>query len=116
MTTKQTIDGYFDSLKRGNGWQSFFADDMTFTSFTSPVNQVHGKDAYLEATKRFYGSIQSMQVRDVLVDGNRACAFTHYNLAGPNGPFTSDVAEVFEVKDGKIGSFAIYFDSAPFPK
>jgi ketosteroid isomerase-like protein len=57
-----------------------------------------------------------MQVRDVLVDGNRAVAFTHYNLGGPNGPFTSDVAEVFEVKDGKIGSFAIYFDSAPFQK
>jgi hypothetical protein len=41
---------------------------------------------------------------------------THYDLRGPAGPFTSDVAEVFTIRDGKIHSFDIYFDSAPFPK
>ena len=28
----------------------------------------------------------------------------------------TNVAEVFRVSDGKIVSFDIYFDSAPFPK
>jgi len=117
MTTKETIDGYFDALRQGNGWQSFLSDAMTFTSFTSPVKQLAGKDAYLQATKRFYSTINSVQVREVLVDNGRACAFTHYELQPPGGqPFTSDVAELFTVRDGKIDSFAIYFDSAPFPK
>lgn len=31
-------------------------------------------------------------------------------------PFASDVAELFTVRDGKIDSFAIYFDTAPYPK
>jgi len=36
--------------------------------------------------------------------------------AAPGPAFTSDVAEVFYVVDGKIGSFDVYFDSAPFPR
>ncbi len=52
-----------------------------------------------------------------MVDGDKACALTRYQLRPPNGnAFTSDVAELFTVKNGKIDSFAIYFDSAPFPK
>ena len=51
MTTKTTIEGYFASLKQKKGWDSFLADDMVFTSFTSPVKQVTGKAAYLESTK-----------------------------------------------------------------
>jgi ketosteroid isomerase-like protein len=40
-----------------------------------------------------------------------------YELQPPVGPaFSSDVAEIFGVQDGKITSFEIYFDSAPFAK
>lgn len=53
----------------------------------------------------------------MIVDGEKACAFTRYELQAPNGGrFTSDVAELFTVKDGRIETFSIYFDSAPFPK
>ena len=117
MTTRETVEGYLNCLNRKKGWESFLSDEMVFTSFTSPVKQVTGKDAYLEATKRFYSSIRSMTLKDVLIDGENACAQTHYQLQTPNGDtFTTDVAEVFWVKNGKIHSFAIYFDSAPFPK
>ena len=52
-----------------------------------------------------------------MTDGDRAVALTRYQLGGPGGAsFSSDVAEVFSVANGKITSFAIYFDSAPFPK
>jgi ketosteroid isomerase-like protein len=118
MNTRQTVERYFDQLKRHSGWEALLADDMTFTSFTIPNKRVDGKVSYLEATKRFYSTIARVEVRELLVDGDRACAFTHYDLQPPNGgpAFQSDVAEVFSVKDGKIGSLGIYFDSAPFPK
>ena len=117
MATAETIQGYFKSLKQGKDWQSFLADDMTFTSYTSPVKKITGKDAYLEATKRFYSSIVSMEVRDIMVDDERALALTHYELKHPGGTtFSSDVAEIFTVKNGKIKTLEIYFDSAPFPK
>jgi ketosteroid isomerase-like protein len=61
--------------------------------------------------------ITALEVRDLLVDGHKACALTRYELQPPAGPaFASDVAEVFEVRDDKISSFDIYFDSSPFPK
>ena len=116
MSTRTTIEQYFEHLKSRSGWEASLADDMVFTSFTSPPREVRGKAAYLESTKRFYGSIQSMDVRQLTVDGDRAVALTRYQLRGPTGDFTSDVAEAFGVANGKIVSFGIYFDTAPFPK
>lgn len=117
MTTEETIQGYFNALKQKAGWESFLSEDMLFTSFTSPNKQVTGKGAYLEATKRFYSMITSFEVRDVVISGEKACALTRYQLQSPTGnTFASDVAEIFTVKKGKINSFAIYFDSSPFPK
>jgi ketosteroid isomerase-like protein len=118
MTTRATIERYFDRLASRGDWESVFADDMTFTSYTSPVREVKSKTAFLSATKRFYSSIGSVQVRELTVDADRAVALTRYEIRPPNGsaPFTSDVAEIFRVKDDAISSLEIYFDSAPFPK
>ncbi|MCI0413808.1 nuclear transport factor 2 family protein [bacterium] len=117
MTTKDAIQGYFDSLKQKKGWESFLSDDMTFTSFTSPVKQVTGKNAFLDSTKRFYSMVVSFEIRDIMIAGEKAVVLTRYELQPPGGNiFISDVAEIFAVKDGKIDSFAIYFDSSPFPK
>ena len=117
MTTRETLEVYFSSLERKKDWQSFLADDMAFTSFTSPARQLGGRAAYLEGTRRFYSMITAMKVKELIVDGERACALTHYQLQPPSGPaFGSDVAEVFRVKAGKITSFDIYFDTAPYPK
>src|SRR2546422_11199765 len=103
MTTRETIQGYFNSLQLKKGWEAFLSDDMTFTSFTSPIKQVRGKGAYLEATKRFYSMITAMEVRNLMVDGDNACAFTRYELQPPGGPaFSSHVAEAFGARDGKV--------------
>ena len=117
MTTRETIQSYFESLKGKSGWDAFLSDEMVFTSFTSPIKHVTGKVAYLETTKRFFSMIKALEVKAILVDGDRACALTRYMLQGPDGTaFESQVAELFEVRDGRIRSLDIYFDSAPFPK
>jgi ketosteroid isomerase-like protein len=117
MTTRETIQAYFSGLAQKKDWESFLSDDMTFTSFTSPVKRVNGRTAFLESTKRFYSMITAVEVNALIVDGDQACALTGYALEPPVGPpFHSDVAEVFRVRDGKITSFDIYFDTAPFPK
>ena len=104
METRSVIQGYFDALGRREGWQPWLADDMEFTSFTSPVKQINGKVAYLQATQRFYGSIRKAELRQLLVEGDRACALTRYEIQPANGApaFTSDVAEFFTVRSGKI--------------
>lgn len=115
MTTRQTIEEYFHALSKGPGWQGFLADGVTFISHTSPMKRVTGRDAFIESTKGFYSMIESFEVREVIVDGDRACAATRYSLQPPRGdPFTCDVAELFAVEGDEIVSFEIYFDSAPF--
>lgn len=117
MSTRHTIESYFDKLKHGSDWESLLADDMAFISYTSPVRKLQTKATFLSGTKGFYDSIRSMEVGHVLVDGARALVTTRYELQRPGAAaFRSDVAELFEVRDGKITEFAIYFDSAPFPK
>ena len=117
MSTRETVQSYFDALQQQAGWEAFLAEGMTFTSHTSPPKQVEGKAAYLEATRRFYSMIASVEVRELLVDGVQACVLTSYQLRPPVGaPFTSDVAEIFTVKANKINGLAIYFDTAPYPK
>jgi hypothetical protein len=69
----------------------------------------------VESTKGFYSMIESLELRRLIVEGNRACALTRYLLQPPVGePFRCDVAELFTVKEHVIDSFEIYFDSAPF--
>jgi ketosteroid isomerase-like protein len=115
--TKETILKYFDALTQKGNWASFLSDDLAFTNYTVPIKRIHGRAAYLEATKRFFGMITAVEVRDLMVDGPKACALTRYQLRPPAGPpFESDVAEIFQVVDGQIGSLDIYFDSVPFPK
>jgi ketosteroid isomerase-like protein len=117
MSTNDTVQQYFEALRQKGTWQSFLTDDLRFTSFTSPVKELTGKAAYLETTRRFFSMVVSVELRDLVVQGDKACALTRYQLQAPSGTrFQSDVAEVFTVRQGKIEIFGIYFDTAPFPK
>ena len=117
MAPAQVIQDYFAALGRKQRWESFLADDLVFTSHASPSRRLSGKEAYLGATRRFFSMISAVEVKELIVDGGKACALTRYELQPPGGrPFESEVAEVFGVRDGKIASLGIYFDSAPYPK
>lgn len=117
MTTKETILEYFKRLKEKGNWDAFVSEDITFTSFTNPVRQLTGKQTFLQATKRFYSMILSVEIKDLIIDGEKAVALTHYELQpAQENSFESDVAEIFHVKDGKINYFGIYFDTSPYPK
>lgn len=117
MTTRDTVLGYFDGVRRKQGWDVLLAEDVVFTSLTSPNKRLSGKALFLQATQRFYGMIAAVEVRDLIVEGGKACVTTRYKLQPPSGPaFSSDVAEIFAVRDGKIAALDIYFDSAPYPK
>jgi hypothetical protein len=118
MPTRDIIHRYFDKLISGSDWQSLLADDAAFTSYASPIKEAKGKAAFLAATKRFYSSIASAELRELLVDGERACALTRYVIKPPNGApsFASNVAEIFTVKNNTVKSLEIYFDTAPYPK
>lgn len=117
VETRTTVQQYFERIRAGTDWAALLAGSVVFVSRTSPEREVRGRDAYVQATNGFYRMIVDFTVRDLIVDGDRACALTRYRLRPPSGiEFDSDVAELFTVKDGAIDSLAIYFDTAPYPK
>ena len=117
MTTKDTVLAYFRSLKDKGRWEEHVSETMQFASFVTPIKRASGRAAFLEATRRFYSMIKSVEVNKLIVEDHSACALTRYELQPPAGPvFECHVAEVFEVQEGKISALDIYFDSSPFPK
>jgi len=67
MTAKETVRRYFDALEHKNNWDSLLADDMSFTSHTSPNKQLRGRDAFLQSTNPTLGMFElGLDPRDVL--------------------------------------------------
>ncbi len=117
MSTREIVERYFAALAQKGRWEAFLVDDLKFTSFTSPMKEVAGKAAYLESTRRFFSMVRAVEMKDLITEGAKVCALTRYELEAPSGArFSTDVAELFTVRSGKIDTFAIYFDTAPFPK
>ena len=112
MSTRDVVRQYFDALARRESWQSLLADDLAFTSHVTPVKLVAGKGAYLQSTSRFFSMVAGVEVQDLIVDGERACALTRYALNAPGGGFHSDVAEVFTVRDGRLADQMVWNDMA----
>jgi len=61
--------------------------------------------------------VKHLEVKLMIVENENACALVSYDLISPKGKnFSGDVAEIWKVKDGKLESLAIYFDTAEFQK
>jgi len=102
---------YFDAINMG-GWEKYLAEDMVMGIFDK---EVPTKPAYVAATRRFLQVAKQVAVRRLIVEGDSAAAIVRYKLVSPRGPVTSaDVAEFFTVKNSKIISNNIFFDTTTF--
>lgn len=113
METKDILQNYYDSIRDKGDIASFFADDMVFIT---NGRKIEGKANFAPGINGFFSMVQSSEVKEMIISGERASTVVHYNLQAPNGQtFSSDVAEFFSLQDGKFSTFEIYFDSAPYP-
>ncbi len=111
-TTKKIIAEYYDAVNQKGDWQSFIADDMTFTSSGKIT---HGKSGYVDATGRFLQVVKSLKINEFIVEGNKAGVTVEYSLQSPSGKTsTCEVAEILMVADNKIYSSCIFFDTEAF--
>jgi ketosteroid isomerase-like protein len=113
LSTKETIENYFTAVHKG-GWESYIADDFVFIN--SNLDKVaHSKAAYIEGAGRFFMATTSVELRQLIIDGDKASVIASYRLRSPKGNTgVCDVAEILTVKDGKINSSAIFFDTKAF--
>lgn len=110
---KELIQNYFAAIHKG-GWESYIADDFTFAN-SNLDKVVHGKPMYVEGAGRFFKATTSVDIKKLLIDGDAVCVIARYALRSPKGKTgICDVAETLTVKDNKINSSTIFFDTKAF--
>jgi len=116
MTTSELLETYYTGFARKKGWESVISDDFKFVGGDmTKTDPVMGKSAYVEVIKRFGTLFQTMRVKEKIVDGDRAFVRANYDYVFPNGKsMNGDVAELWTVKDGKLDSLTIFFDTGTF--
>ena len=111
-TTKEIIEHYYNEINNKGDWQSSISDNITFTS-TGKIT--YTKNEYVEATTRFLQAVKHLKINEFIVEENKACITVEYSIQSPSGNTgTCEVAEVLMVKDNKIYSSCIFFDTAFF--
>ena len=116
MTTKELLETYYKGFAQKKNWDSVISDDFKFIGgdITKSTPLV-GKQAYIEVIKRFSQAFTSMSVKQMIVDADSACVIGNYDFVFPNGKnINGDVAEIWKVKDGKLDSLTIFFDTLTF--
>ena len=116
MKTKELLDTYYEGFAKKQGWESVISEDFKYIggdmTNTTPVV---GKQAYIEVIKRFSKLFTAMRVKEMIIEEDRACVIGNYDLVFPSGKsINANVAEIWKIKDDKLDSLTIYFDTLGF--
>jgi len=82
--------------------------------FVGPMADLVGKEAVLEAAKRFVTLIKSLRVRAKFGSDDTAMLAYHVDFGEPIGICRTAVLMTF--KDGLIASIELFYDARPFEK
>jgi ketosteroid isomerase-like protein len=98
--------------EKTDAWQTLLADDV---SFTGPVMQTQGKEAYIKTTLDFFQMVKDFKLHCYVAGDSLVATKESFTVAtSSRGELTLDVAEFYEVQDGKIKSVKIYYDAEAF--
>jgi len=81
-------------------------------TFRGPFDTFNDPRSYLEALKRLYPIVKTIEIRKLFVDADEACLLYDMETNTPIG--TAFICEWFKVRDGKISSIRALFDARPF--
>jgi ketosteroid isomerase-like protein len=114
--TKQLLETYYKGFAEKYNWEHTLADNFQYASGDmTNTTAVVGKQAYIAIIKRFSQRFEAMRVQQMIVEGDKASVIGNYDFVFPNGTkINGNVAELWTVKDGKLNSLTLYFDTLTF--
>jgi ketosteroid isomerase-like protein len=118
VKTKELLQIYYSGFAQKSGWESVIADDFKFTGgdMTNASPSI-GKQKYIEIINKFSRVFKTMRVKEMIVEDDRACVIGNYDFVFPNGNhINGNVVELWKVKQDKLDSLTIYFDTLTFQK
>jgi ketosteroid isomerase-like protein len=116
VKTRELLETYYKGFAEKANWENVIADDFEYVGGDMNNKQpVIGKQAYIEIIKRFSQRFEAMRVKEMVVEGDKASVIGNYDFVFPNGfKINGDVSENWTVKNGKLKSLTLYFDTLTF--
>jgi hypothetical protein len=114
--TKQLLEQYYKGFAQKSDWESTIADDFQYVGGDmNNLQPIVGKQAYIDIIKRFSQRFESMRVKQMIIDGENASVIGNYDFQFPNGfKINGNVSENWTVKNGKLQSLTLFFDTLTF--
>lgn len=114
--TKKLLETYYKGFAEKANWESVIADDFEYVGGDmNNIQPVVGRQAYIEIIKRFSQRFDSMRVKEMVVEDDKASVIGNYDFIFPNGiKINGNVSENWTVENGKLKSLTLYFDTLTF--
>lgn len=105
------IEDYYAAMsqKQVDQIEKYLHSDV---QFIAPLAKLQGKEAVLEATRRFVSFFNSLHVRATFGSENEAMAVYDLDCPAPVGAMSSSVLMTF--KDNLITKIELFYDARPF--
>ncbi len=111
MSTQNVIENFYKSVRsKDDKWKELWSNDAVFSDASQTLHAV-GKEAVIQSFTPFLKGVAGLKVSEIIAEGEKACfiiSYTYVNSKKEN--LNQDVAEVWEVRDGKLVKLTIYFD------
>ena len=117
MDTRQIIETYYSSVNEGDWdtWLTLFDDGIVIDEqLAGHVEGIGILRGAIGGMKKGYSKFLN-NPKHIVVEGDTACVVSHISAANAAGePIEANVANYFEIKNGKITYMANFHDSVPF--
>jgi len=112
---EQIWSAYMQSTSEQNeNWKGYLAEDI---SFTGPMIQVQGKDAYIKTTEDFFKMVRNFELKRYVANENLLVTEVKLTVATPSGKeIILDMAEFYETSNDRIQSVKVLYDPTEFRK
>jgi len=119
-TIWQQQDNFFENYYKGfaekTNWESAVADDFEYVGGDmNNIKPIVGKQAYIEIINRFSQRFEAMRVKQMIVEVTKQVSLVTMTFYFQNGfKLNGNVSENWTVKNGKLQSLTLYFDTLTF--
>jgi len=113
MGSAAVVRAYLDAFTSGDfeTAMDLIADDF---SFSGPILQSEGKEAFVEGSKAAQAMAAGYSMLRQFEDGDEVVSIYEFELAAPAMPGKVLMSEWNTVRDGKLASARLVFDTAQF--
>jgi ketosteroid isomerase-like protein len=117
MNTREVIDRYYETANAGDweSWVELFAEDVVMDEqLAGHLEGAAVLRGAIDGLRRGYSKFQNVP-RHIVVNDGEAAVVSHISAANASGvPIEADVANYFQIQNGKITYMANFHDTVPF--